>query len=148
MMRMDSSRLPTAKDIIITANGKNVAPQKIESRLGQDYYVEQVVVIGDKQKYLTALVVPSFPALEEYAQDKGITYEKHEDLVKKPEIIQLYRERIDNHSHDLADFEKKKVHRAGSSLDHRTNEITPTLKVKRRVIAERYKDIINQMYAS
>jgi len=137
------------KDIIVMATGKNVAPQKIESRMGQDYYVEQVVVIGDKQKYITALVVPSFPALEEYAREKGIKYESHEDLVKKPEIIQFYRERIDANSYDLADFEKiKKFTLLPKPLTIERNEITPTLKVKRRVIAEAYKDVINQMYAS
>ncbi|MGE5544484.1 MAG: AMP-dependent synthetase/ligase [Bacillota bacterium] len=137
------------KDIIITANGKNVAPQKIESRMGQDYYVEQIVVIGDKQKYLTALLVPSFPALEEYAQEKGIKYENHGDLIKKPEIIQFYRERIDAQSQDLAHFEQiQKFTLLANPLTVERNEITPTMKVKRKVIAENYKDIIAQMYAS
>ncbi|MGI6548736.1 MAG: AMP-dependent synthetase/ligase [Syntrophomonadales bacterium] len=136
------------KDIIITANGKNVAPQKIESRMGQDYYVEQIVVIGDKQKYLTALLVPSFPALEEYANEKGIKFETHEDLIKNPEIIKFYRERIDGQSHDLANFEKiQKFTLLANPLSIERNEITPTLKVKRRVIAENYKDIITEMYA-
>lgn len=136
------------KDIIITANGKNVAPQKIESRMGQDYYVEQIVVIGDKQKYLTALLVPSFAALEEYAREKGIAFETHEDLIKNPNIIQFYRERIDGQSKDLAHFEQiQKFTLLANPLTVERNEITPTMKVKRRVIAENYKDIITQMYA-
>lgn len=136
------------KDIIVTANGKNVAPQKIESRMGQDYYVEQIVIIGDKQKYLTALLVPSFPALEEYAQENGIKYETYEDLIKNPKIMEFYRERIDGQSLDLAPFEQvQKFSLLANPLTVERNEITPTLKVKRRVIAENYKDIITQMYA-
>ncbi len=136
------------KDIIITANGKNVAPQKIESRMGQDYYVEQIVVIGDKQKYLTALLVPSFPALEEYANEKGIKFETHEELIKNLDIIKFYRERIDAQSKDLAHFEQiQKFSLLANPLTVERNEITPTMKVKRKVIAENYKDIITKMYA-
>ena len=135
------------KDIIITANGKNVAPQKIESRMGQDYYVEQIVIIGDRQKFLTALLVPSFPALEEYAKEKGIKFDSHEDLIRKSEIQQFYRKRIDAQSKDLANFEQiQKFSLLAHPLTVERNEITPTLKVKRRVIAENYKDIITQMY--
>ena len=78
----------------------------IESKVGQDYYIEQVITFGDKQKYLTALVVPSFVALEEYAKDKGISYQSISDLIKNPAIIKLYAERIEGQSKDLAHHEK------------------------------------------
>lgn len=135
------------KDIIVTANGKNVAPQLIESRVGQDYYVEQIAVFGDKRKYLTALIVPAFPALEEYAKAKGITYKDYSDLVKKPEIIQLYRDRIDGQSKDLARHEKIAKF---TLMDHpftiEEGTMTPSNKLKRKVIAQKYADIIDKMY--
>ncbi len=135
------------KDIIITANGKNIAPQLIQSRVGQDYYVEQMVVFGDKQKYLTALIVPAFPALEEYAKSKNIAYQGLSDLVTKPEIIKLYAERIEGQSKDLAHHEKIIKF---TLLDHQftieNGEMTPSNKLKRKVIAQNYEDVIQKMY--
>ena len=135
------------KDIIITANGKNIAPQLIESRVGQDYYVEQMVVFGDKQKFLTALIVPSFTALEEYAKSKGIAYQDISDLVTKPEIIKLYADRIEGQSKDLAHHEKIVKF---TLLDHlftvENDEMTPSNKLKRRVIAQKYDDVVQKMY--
>ena len=135
------------KDIIITANGKNIAPQLIESRVGQDYYVEQMVVFGDKQKFLTALIVPSFTALEEYAKSKGIAYQDTSDLVTKPEIIKLYADRIEGQSKDLAHHEKIVKF---TLLDHlftvENDEMTPSNKLKRRVIAQKYDDVVQKMY--
>lgn len=136
------------KDIIITANGKNIAPQLIESRVGQDYYVEQMVVFGDKQKYLTALIVPSFASLEEYAKSKNIAYQGISDLLTKPQIIQLYADRIEGQSKDLAHHEKIVKF---TLLDHlftvENDEMTPSNKIKRKIITQHYDDIIRKMYA-
>lgn len=135
------------KDIIITANGKNIAPQLIESRIGQDYYVEQLVVFGDKQKYLTALIVPAFAALEEYAKDHGIAYQGISDLVKKPEIIKLYRDRIEGQSKDLAHHEKiVRFTLLESPFTIENNEMTPSNKLKRKVIGQNYENMIQKMY--
>ncbi len=135
------------KDIIVTANGKNVAPQGIESKIGQDFYVEQTVIIGDKQKYLTALIVPSFPSLEEYAKDKGIKYDSLEDLIKKPEIIEFYKGRIDEKSKGLAHFEQiQKFTLMAEPFSIEKGEITPTMKIKRKAIAKNYSDVIKNMY--
>ncbi|MGE5380125.1 MAG: AMP-dependent synthetase/ligase [Methylocystaceae bacterium] len=135
------------KDIIVTANGKNIAPQMIESKIGQDYYIEQIVIIGDKHKYLTALVVPSFPALEEYARDKGITYQEIVELLEHPVVVQLYTERIDGQSTDLAHHEKiQKFTLLAEPFTVEKGEITPTMKVKRKVIAKAYHDMIQAMY--
>jgi long-chain acyl-CoA synthetase len=135
------------KAIIITANGKNIAPQLIESRIGQDYYVEQLVVYGDKQKYLTALIVPAFAALEEYAQDRGIAYQGLSDLIKKPEIIKLYADRIEGQSKDLAHHEKiVRFTLLGSPFTIENNEMTPSNKLKRKVINQNYEGLIMKMY--
>jgi len=93
-------------------------------------------------------LVPSFPALEEYARDKGLKFETHEDLIKNPAIIKFYRERIDAQSKDLAHFEQiQRFTLLSEPFTVEKNEITPTMKVKRRVIANNYKDIILDMYA-
>ena len=137
------------KDIIITANGKNIAPQMIESRIGKDFYVEQIAIIGDREKYLVALVVPAFPALEEYAQSKGIKFETHKDLINNPAIIQHYAERIESQSKDLPSWSKvQKFTLLPEPLTVEKGDITPTMKLKRKVIAKNYEDIIQNMYVS
>lgn len=135
------------KDIIITANGKNIAPQLIESRVGQDYYVEQMVVFGDKQKYLSALIVPAIPALEDYAKSKQISYQGISDLLTKPEIIQLYADRIEGQSKDLAHHEKiVKFTLLENPFTVENGELTPSNKIKRKIIAQHYDDVIQKMY--
>ncbi len=135
------------KDIIVTANGKNVAPQLTESKIGKDYYIEQIVVIGDKRKYLTALVVPNFPVVVEYAQEKGIEFTSNEDLVSKPEIIEFYRQRIAEQSEGLAHFEQiQKFTLMTKEFSIEEGEVTPSMKIKRRVVERNYKDLIEKMY--
>jgi len=136
------------KDIIITAGGKNIAPQHIESLLGQDYYIEQIAIIGNKRKYLTALIVPAFDALKEYAQSHGIPFSSPEDLVSNKQIIDFYAKRLEQLSHSLASYERiKKFRLLAQPFSQEKGEITPTLKIKRRVIEENYKPIIEEMYA-
>lgn len=137
------------KDIIVTANGKNIAPQMIESKIGQDYYIEQVIVFGDKQKYLTALIVPSFEALEEYAKDKGIAYQSISDLIKNPAIIKLITDRIEGHTKDLAHHEKiVKFTLLDELFTIEKGEITPSFKIKRKVVTKNYNDIIQKMWGN
>jgi long-chain acyl-CoA synthetase len=136
------------KDIIVTANGKNIAPQAIESKIGQDYYVEQIAIIGDREKYLIALIVPSFPALEEYAKDRGIPFETHADLVNHPQVIKLYHDRIEARTKNLAHHEKiQKFTLLCDPFSVEKGEITPTLKNKRKTIANNYQDVIQNMYS-
>jgi len=136
------------KDIIITANGKNIAPQLIESRIGKDFYVEQIAIIGDRERYLVALIVPAFPALEEFALSKGVRFKNHEELIKNPAIIQHYAERIESQSKDLPSWSKvQKFTLLPEPLTVEKGDITPTMKLKRKVIAKNYEDIIQKMYA-
>ena len=135
------------KDIIITAGGKNVAPQNIESRIGKDFYIEQIVVIGEKQKYITALIVPSFDALQEYAKQNKIEFSSKEDLIKNPAIIEFYKQRIETQSEGLAQFEKiQKFELLPEEFSIEKGEITPTMKIKRKVINTNFKDTIKKMY--
>lgn len=135
------------KDLIITDTGENVAPQHIESVLGTDPYIEHVVALGDKRKYLTAIIVPEFTALEEHARTHAISFSSRSELVHKPEIFDFYRARIEERSVDLVPFERPK---AFTLIDHEftqeSGELTPTQKVKRKTISTKYADEIERMY--
>jgi long-chain acyl-CoA synthetase len=136
------------KDLMKTSGGKYIAPQLIESLIGADMYIEQVVIIGDNKKFVSALIVPAFEALEEYAIANNIEFRTREELVSKPEIIAFYRNRIESRSQNLANFEKIKEFKLMAnefSIDR--NEITPTMKIKRKVVADKYEDLINAMYS-
>ena len=135
------------KDLIITAQGKNVAPQHIETVIGKDYYIEQIVTIGDRRKYISAIIVPAFAALEKYARDNKISFSSREELVKTPEIIEFYSNRIKDLSTELASYEKIiRFVLLPHEFTQESGELTPTMKVKRKVIADRYQDIIDEMY--
>lgn len=135
------------KDIIITASGKNLAPQPIENLLKSDSYLEEVVLHGDKRPYLTALVVPNFDALKGLAMRQGIPYVAAEELVKHPRVYEFLARRIEERQKDLANYEKiKKFTLLDRKLTIEEGEVTPTLKVKRRVIAEKYKNVLDKMY--
>lgn len=135
------------KDIIVTAGGKNISPQNIEASLKASKFIEQVAIIGDRRKYLTALIIPGFESLEKLAKTKGIAFSSHSDLVKNEEINKYYQQEIDNCTKKFSRVEQiRKFTLLDAEWTQDTGEITPSLKVKRRVIEEKYKDIIEAMY--
>ena len=135
------------KDIIVTSGGKNIAPQPIENRLKADAFVTEVVMIGNRRNYPTALVVPSFVVLEKWAKDTGVVYATRDELVLHPKVIELYMKRISDLTEDLATFERiKKVALLPNEFTLEAGELTPTLKVKRRVVEERYRAVIEKLY--
>ncbi len=135
------------KDIIITAGGKNIAPQRIESLFGKDYYIEQITVIGDKRRYITALIVPSFEALEEYAKAHEINYSSIAELVRNERVLTFYEKRLQEISMPLAKYEMiKKFRLLSEPFSQEKGEITPTLKIKRKILEENYKEMIEKMY--
>ncbi|UCC38327.1 MAG: long-chain fatty acid--CoA ligase [Candidatus Aminicenantes bacterium] len=135
------------KDIIVTSGGKNVAPQPIENLLKMNPYISNVMVIGDKKKFISALVVPEFEKLEEYAKSSGITYENPSDLTKKEEILNFMLAEVDRSSSSLASFERiKKIALLDREFEIEEGEMTPTLKVKRNIVEEKYKDLIESFY--
>ncbi len=136
------------KDLMKTSGGKYIAPQHLETLLKQDYFIEQAAVIGDNRKYVSALIVPAFEALETYAKKAGIAYAGREELVKNPEILKFYREKIDLITKELGQVEKvKRFTLLPAEFTQENNEITPTQKIKRKVINERYGAVIESMYA-
>jgi len=127
------------KDLMKTSGGKYIAPQHLETLLKQDYFIEQAAVIGDNRKYVSALIVPAFEALEAHAKKAGIAYAGREELVKNPEIVKFYREKIDLITKELGQVEKvKRFTLLPAEFTQENNEITPTQKIKRKVINERY----------
>jgi len=135
------------KDIIVTAGGKNISPQNIENSLKGSKYIEEVAIIGDRRKYLSALVIPSFETLGKWAKNKGIAYSDNSGLVENEEINILMRGEIDKHTCDFARVEQiRKFSMLNAEWSQETGEITPSLKIKRRVIDEKYADKIESMY--
>ena len=137
------------KDIIITAGGKNIAPQNIENLIKADSYIHEVILHGDRRPYLTAIIVPNFDALKGLALRQGIPYIKVEELVRHPRVREFITERIEQRQKDLPNYEKiKKFTMLENKLTIEGGEITPTMKVKRKVVAEKYKGIFDGMYQS
>lgn len=135
------------KDLFKTSNGKYIAPQAIESRLGEDRYIEQVAVIGDQRKYVTAVIVPAFDALKEYAQKKHIKFSSLDELVENSEIRNFIGERIERLQKGLAGFEKiKKFTLLPKEFSIENGELTNTLKIRRPIINSVYADQIEAMY--
>lgn len=135
------------KDLFKTSNGKYIAPQAIESRLGEDRYIDQVAVIGDKRKYVTAIIIPAFEALKEYAHKKKIAYKNLEDLVRNTDIRAMIEQRIERLQQGLATFEKiKKFTLLPQAFTLENGELTNTLKIRRPVINSRYHREIEAMY--
>jgi len=135
------------KDIIKTSSGKYIAPQKIESLLAGDKYIEQITIIGSERKYVTALVVPAAVAFEELMKEMGLEKMKREFQVKEKAVIEFYQQRINELQKDLSPYEQvKKIVLLPAEFTIQTGELTPSLKIKRRVVAEQFKDEIEEMY--
>ncbi len=136
------------KDIIVTAGGKNIAPQPIEAELKRSPLVDNAVVIGDRRPYLVVLLSPSVEGLEKWAADEGIAYESTEQLTANPKVLAIFDEVVRNTNADLAGYEQIKKHAVLPlmlSIDDGT--LTPTLKVRRRVVEKQYTELIERLYA-
>jgi len=135
------------KDLMKTSGGKYIAPQKLELALINDAFIEQISVIGDQQKYVTALAVPSFENLKKYAIEHKIAYEDIEELINQSQIKEMFKKRIEALQKDFSVFEKiKKFSLLPKEFSIEAGEITATLKLKRKVIQKKYKVIIDKMY--
>ena len=135
------------KELFKTSNGKYIAPQMIESKLLVDKYVSQIAVIADQRKFVSALIVPSMPELEEYAKDNDIDYNSPEDLCTDARIIQMVGERIETLQQQLASYEKiKRFTLLPQPFTMEAGELTNTLKIRRAVLNKNYKEQIDEMY--
>jgi len=136
------------KDLLITAGGKKVAPQPIENALKTSKYIAEAVLIGDKRPYVSALIVPQFEQLEAYARYKGISFVERRDLIKHPAIVDLIRRQVAEHTKELARFEQiKRFELLANEFSQDAGELTPTLKVRRKIVVQRYAREIDALYA-
>ena len=135
------------KDLYKTSNGKYIAPQMIESKILVDKYVDQIAIIADQRKFVSALIIPVYPLLEEYAREHGIDFQTREDLCKNQQIHDMMEERIDTLQQQLAYYEQiKRFTLLPHAFSMERGELTNTLKIKRRVLNENYRHEIDMMY--
>jgi len=135
------------KDLFKTSNGKYIAPQMIESKLLVDKYIDQIAVIADQRKFVSALIIPVYSLLEEYARSHGIAFADREALCQNPQIMEMMKERIDTLQQQLAHYEQvKRFTLLPHHLSMEKGELTNTLKIRRRVLNENYKAEIDKMY--
>jgi long-chain acyl-CoA synthetase len=137
------------KDIIVTAGGKNIAPQPIENKIKTNKYVSQAVMIGDKRKFPVVLVVPNWDSLEKWAKLQNILWTDRAQLLAMPTIRKKMEKEVASEVSELARYEMpKKVALLEHDFSIERGELTPTLKVKRRVVDKTYKKQIDDLYAS
>ena len=135
------------KDLMKTSNGKYIAPQMLEGTLAQDRFIEQVAIIADARKFVSALIVPSFESLEEYAKSINLKYHDRLELLRNSQIIDMFEQRLREMQKELALFEQvKKFTLLPAAFSMELGELTPTLKLRRKVILQRYQNEIESMY--
>jgi long-chain acyl-CoA synthetase len=135
------------KDIIITAGGKNITPSEIENQLKFSPYVSDAVVIGDRRKFLTALIMIDHDNVAKFAQDKGVPFSNYASLCRAQEVQDLIRDEIDKVNKTLARVETvKKFRLIDTLLTAEDEELTPTMKLKRKLVNKKYAPLIDSMY--
>jgi long-chain acyl-CoA synthetase len=136
------------KELFKTSGGKYIAPQPIEQMIKGSSFVNQVVLVGNGRKFPAALIVPDWERVESYAELKGLNTRNHAELCKNPRVIDLFERQVAALTTDLANYERvKKVALLEHELTIEGDELTPTMKVKRRVVDEKYEDVIDAIYA-
>ena len=137
------------KHMIVNAGGKNIYPGPIEDMFKTSKWIDQLVVVGEKQPFMAALIVPDFDALKAYARERNMEFTKVEELLSNKEVQKIYRNEIRSFSNELASHEKIRDFRlVPDEFTVESGELTPTLKVKRRIVEDEYKYLIDDMFSS
>lgn len=135
------------KELMKTSNGKYIAPQQIEGKIGKDSFIEQLAAIADMRNYVSALIVPNFEALTAYAKGINLKYKNYNDLIKKHQIIEMFEKRLQRLQRELPSYEQiKKFTLLVNPFSIDREELTPTLKLKRKNIYKNYRKEIEAMY--
>lgn len=135
------------KDLMKTSNGKYIAPQPIENMFSNNSYVNQILLIADDKPFVSALIVPNFETLEEKVKSLGITFTNWKEVVENEKVQAFYQKLIDDIQVNLSGFEKiKKFILMPADFEIQSGEITPTLKIKRNIVLEKYAEKINMIY--
>jgi long-chain acyl-CoA synthetase len=136
------------KDLIFTAGGKIIAPQRVEQTLKLSKYINQIVAYGDRRKYLTALVTLELDNVKGWAAENGLSYNDPSELCTKPEVQALLKSEVDALNRNLASFETvKKIRILPGEFTVESGELTPSLKIKRKVVLANYQALLDEMYA-
>ncbi|MCC6349477.1 MAG: long-chain fatty acid--CoA ligase [Candidatus Eisenbacteria bacterium] len=136
------------KDLLVTAGGKKVAPQPLEGRLKTVKWITEAVMLGDRRPYCICLLVPNFAVLESEAKLRGWAFASRRELLARPEVLAVYQHEIDQVNADLAQFERiKKFALLDRDLSQEAGELTPTLKVRRRIVSQKFAELIESLYA-
>lgn len=135
------------KDLFKTSNGKYIAPQAIETKLVIDRYIDQICIVADQRKFVSALIIPVYELVEKYAAEKGITYASTEELLRHPKIMALFKARIETLQQQFAHYEQiKRFTLLPQPFSMSKGELTNTLKIKRNVVMKNYSAEIEKMY--
>ncbi|MAL16740.1 MAG: long-chain fatty acid--CoA ligase [Balneola sp.] len=135
------------KHMIVNAGGKNIYPGPIEDLFKTSKWIDQIVVVGEAQNYMAAIIVPDFEAVEKFAKQEGLKFNGNEDLIELDEVKNIYKKELRSFSKELASHEKIRDFRlVANEFTVDTGEITPTLKVKRRVISDKYGHLIEDIF--
>ncbi|MEL3920578.1 long-chain fatty acid--CoA ligase [Aeromonas enteropelogenes] len=135
------------KELMKTSNGKYVAPQLVEGTLGKDRFIEQIAIVADARHFVSALIVPCFESLEEYARSINLQYQCKTELLRHSKVVTFFEERIHELQKELAKFEQvKKFTLLPSAFSMELGELTPTMKLRRKIIEAKYQDEIEAMY--
>lgn len=136
------------KEVFKTSGGKYIAPQPMENKFKESIFIEQIMVIGENRKHPAGLVVPAWDALKVWAAEQGIRFDGYEDLVKNPKVVELYQGEMDKYNADFGSWEQlKKFELIPNEWTVDGGEMTPTLKLKRKPIMEKYNHLVNKIYA-
>lgn len=135
------------KELMKTSNGKYVAPQLVEGTLGKDRFIEQIAIVADARHFVSALIVPCFESLEEYARSINLQYQCKTELLRHSKVVEFFEARIQDLQKELAKFEQvKKFTLLPSAFSMELGELTPTMKLRRKIIESKYQSEIEAMY--
>jgi long-chain acyl-CoA synthetase len=135
------------KDLLVTSGGKNVAPQPIENLLQMNPYIRSAVILGDRRKFVSALIVPDFEKLEAYARAHGFPFSDRSELCRREEVVSFLLAEVQRATPHLASYERvKKIAVLDRDFEIDAGEVTPTLKIRRNIVAEKYRDLIEALY--
>jgi long-chain acyl-CoA synthetase len=136
------------KEMFKTSGGKYIAPQVMENKFKESTLIEQIAVIGDNQKFPSALIVPMFDGLRNWCKEQGIAYTTNEEMIKNSKVLACYQQEVDRYNHFFAQWEKiKKFKLLATAWTIESGELTPTMKLKRRIVHTKFQDDIKEIYA-
>src|SRR6188768_1212128 len=137
------------KEMFKTSGGKYIAPQALENKFKESPFIEQIMVVGENQKFAAALIVPSFAHLKEWCKRQNVPFTSNEEIIRNPDVISKFKKDVDQFNQNFGQTEKiKKFELLSKEWTPDSGDLTQTLKLKRKIILERNKELIDKMYAN